>query len=247
MMNMRLGKAKSGFTLIEISIVLIVISLILGGVLKTVGVQRQQLKRDETRQKLETIKEALIGFSLTNGRLPCPDTGTDGLEDFTLGSPLPPPSNCTNDEGWLPHVDIGVGNSDVWGNRYRYRVTGTGNVSFADGVPSQIGNPQAATASFSVDSVTSIGDIIVEDNAAGVGNTIAGQIPAIVVSFGENGARQIACGAGLSAREDENCNGDTNFVDSFYSNVAGQEYDDIVIWIPLTVLKARMIEAALLP
>lgn len=247
MMDMRLEKTKSGFTLIEMSIVLIVISLILGGVLKTVGVQRQQLKRDETRQQLETIKEALIGFSLTNGRLPCPDTGIDGLEDFDAGAAPGTLVDCDSEEGLLPHVDIGIGNSDIWGNRLLYRVTGLGVDSFADEAPSQVGDPIATNSSFSVDSTSAnpaLGNIRVEDEAAA---SIATDVPAIVISLGENGARQAACGAGLSAREQENCDGDTTFVDSFYSNVAGQEYDDLVIWIPLTILKARMIEAALLP
>lgn len=232
------NRCRQGFTLIEMSIVLIVISLMLAGVLKTVGVQRQQLKRDETRQQLETIKEALIGFALTNGRLPCPDTGVDGLEDFTFGSPSPPPQNCTDDEGWLPHVDIGIGNTDVWGNRFRYRVTGT-----TTGVINSFTDDPIAPALSSF-GVADDGVITINDEG---GNSIALDVPAIVVSFGENGARQAVCGVGISAREQVNCDLDTIFIDSFYSNVTGQEYDDLVIWIPLTILKARMIEAALLP
>ncbi|MDH5425014.1 MAG: type II secretion system GspH family protein [Gammaproteobacteria bacterium] len=233
-----------GFTLIEMSIVLIVISLILAGVLKTVGVQRQQLKRDETRQQLETIREALIGFALTSGRLPCPDTGIDGLEDFNGGASGPPPQDCLNDEGWVPHVDIGVGNRDAWGSRFRYRVTGTNDApinSFTD-------DPIApAISSFSV---ADVGDITVNDEA---GNSIALGIPAIVISYGENArATPVGCTTGLSASEIENCDNETTstnstFISSFYSNVTNQEFDDLVIWIPLTILKARMIEAALLP
>jgi len=239
----KLKRSSAGFTLIEMAIVLIVVSLILSGVIKTVGVQRQQLKRDETRQQLEIIKEALIGFTLTNGRLPCPDTGVDGLEDFTGGAAPATLVDCDNDVGLLPHVDIGIGNQDTWGNRFLYRVTGTGATSFADEAPSQVGVPQALNASFSVDTAA-IGDIRIEDEG---GNGIVLNAPAVVISFGENGASQVACGGGLSAREQENCDGDATFVDSFYSDVAGARYDDLVIWIPLTVLKARMIEAALLP
>lgn len=242
-------KILAGFTLIEMSIVLIVISLILAGVLKTVGVQRQQLKRDETRQQLETIKEALIGFALTHGRLPCPDTGTDGIEN-----PQDPANNvsCDADEGWLPHVDLGTGSADTWGSRFRYFVTGSGVNSFADAPPSLVGTPVAANSSFSVDSTSAnpaVGDITVNDVN---GNSIAIEVPAMVISFGENGRQTISPGfpcpvAYPSSVEDENCNGDKTLVDSFYSDVGGQEYDDLVIWIPLTVLKSRMIEAALLP
>ncbi|MCK4708890.1 MAG: hypothetical protein KAU21_09755, partial [Gammaproteobacteria bacterium] len=159
--------------------------------------------------------------------------------------------DCDVDEGLLPHVDLGIGNTDSWGNRFLYRVTGTGVDSFADAAPSLVGTPVAVNASFSVDSTSAnpaVGNIIVNEDAAGAGVvSIALQIPAIIISFGENGRVQAACGAGLSARELENCDDDVDFVDSFYSDVAGQEYDDLVIWIPLTILKARMIEAALLP
>ncbi|MDH5426323.1 MAG: type II secretion system GspH family protein [Gammaproteobacteria bacterium] len=240
-------KKSAGFTLIEMSIVLIVISLILGGVIKTVGVQRQQLKRDETRQQLTVITEALLGFALTNGRLPCPDTGVDGREDFAGGAALATLIDCDDEEGLLPHVDIGVGNNDVWGNRFIYRVTGSGIESFADDVPSQVGTPQAAASSFSIDSTSpnpAIGNITINDMN---GNSIALQVPAVVVSLGENGGRQMACGAALSLAEQQNCNGDTIFIDSFYSNQAGQQFDDLLVWLPLTVLKARMIEAELLP
>ena len=248
-MNNKIIRRVAAFTLIEMAIVLIVVGLILGGVITTVGVQRQQLKRDETRQLLEVAREALIGFALTNGRLPCPDTDNDGVENpANPGAGTP----CNVNEGALPHVDIGVSANDTWGNRFRYRVRGTGNLSMADAPPALdgAGNPRGSgigdNASFAMDD---IGNIVINDNdeaAAGV-SVLANEIPAIILSYAENGGSQIACAGGLSARELENCDGDVNFVDSFYSNVAGQEYDDLVVWIPLTVLKSRMVEAALLP
>jgi len=241
-------KKNNGFTLIEMSIVLIVISLILAGVLKTVGIQREQLKRDETRQQLETIKEALIGFALTNGRLPCPDNDTDGVED-----PQDPANqeDCDATEGWLPHMDIGTGNIDSWGSRFRYRVRGTGNLSMADAPPAldgagniklnAAGDQIGAIASFDM---TDNGNITIEDEA---GNTLATDVPAVIISFSENARTTMANCAVLSAREQENCNTDTTFISSFFSDVTNQEFDDLLTWIPLTVLKTRMIEAARLP
>lgn len=247
MMNIRKNRA---FTLIEITIVLVVVGLILGGVLKTVGFQRQQLKRDETRQLLENINQALIGFAATTGRLPCPDTDADGI-----GNPANPVagSSCTSNEGFLPFADIGSGSQDAWGNRFRYRVAGTADAvteSFADSAPSQLVPPlptlPAQNASFTM---IDDGDIVIVDRNAAI---IANRIPAIVISYGENGGRTIAngfpCAAGVpSAVEDENCNDDITFISDDYSNVAGQEYDDLVMWVSLTVLKARMLEARLLP
>ena len=239
----KIYKSLSGFTLIEMSIVLIVISLILGGVLKIVGVQRQQLKRDETRQMLVDINQALIGFATVEGRLPCPDTTGDGI-----GDPAAPVAGdpCTSEEGFLPHTDLGVKAEDAWGNAFRYRVRGNGVESFADLPPSQAAPTTANDSSFSMDDD---GDIIVTDR---LGNTIANNIPAIVLSYGENGARTIAngfpCAVGFpSSTEDENCNNDITFIHDDFSSVAGSEYDDLVIWVSLTILKSRMLEAAKLP
>ena len=219
---------QTGFTLIEIAIVVMVFGLILGGVLSTVGVQRQQLKRDETRQLIETIKESLLGFALSdlNGRLPCPDTDGDGVENVTA----PPASVCVQAEGFLPFGDIGVGNFDAWGNRFRYRVT----TNFADSSAPAFG-------------MADPGDITI-NSAAG---TVASSIPAVIVSYGANGVltiNSLDCAVGVpSSVEDENCNNDPVFYDDIYSNVAGNEYDDLVSWIPLTMLKSRMVEAGKLP
>lgn len=236
---------NKGFTLIEMSIVLIVISLILGGVLKTVGVQRQQLKRDETRQILQSINQALIGFAITEGRLPCPDTDADGIEN-----PQNPDNttDCDANEGFLPFTDLGVGGFDAWGNPFRYRVRGSGNLSFANQPPA-IDGAGATTADDASFSMADVGNIRIEDSN---GVLIANNIPAVVISYGENGRRTIAngfpCAANFpSSLEDENCDDNTTILDDDYSSVAGAGYDDLVMWVSLTVLKSRMLEARRLP
>jgi len=225
-------KLLAGFTLIEMSIVLIVISLILAGVLKTVGVQRQQLKRDETRQQLETIKQALIGFAATEGRLPCPDTDNDGQSNDPA---VPNGNTCTSDEGFLPHIDLGVGRQDAWGNPFRYRVSSNGATNFAD-EPSP-----GLESSFTM---ADVGDIDMT-NAAGA--AVANNVPAVVVSYAENGRQtinNIDCGAGVpSITEAENCDNDPGVNPVFISDDYLTDFDDLVIWVPLTVLKNRMIEA----
>jgi len=242
---MKMRRYRKGFTLIEMSIVLIVISLILGGVLKTVSTQRQQLKRDETRQMLQNIKQALIGFATTEGRLPCPDTDGDGIEN-----PQNPnnTTDCDEDEGFLPFVDIGEGGRDAWGNAYRYRVRGSGNLSFANEPPAidGVGSVTADDASFSM---LDIGNIRIEDRD---NNLIANDVPAVVLSYGENGRQTIAngfpCAANFpSSREVLNCDVNTIYLDDDYSSVAGAEYDDLVSWVSLTVLKSRMLDARKLP
>ena len=69
---------QRGFSLLEMAIVLLVIGLLLGGALIPLSVQMEKRDRDSTRQQLLDMREALIGYALVNGRLPCPDTDGDG-------------------------------------------------------------------------------------------------------------------------------------------------------------------------
>ena len=60
-----------GFTLIEMSIVLVVIGLVLSGGIAAVTPIVQNTKVAETNQKLDRIEQALILHVIRNGCLPC--------------------------------------------------------------------------------------------------------------------------------------------------------------------------------
>jgi len=107
---------SSGFSLIEMAIVLIIIGLLFGSLLTPLSAQRdrQQIKR--TLKTLEEVKEALLGFAILHNRLPCSDRDEDGLEDS------PCDTNTTKIEGNLPWRDLGIGRYDGWGRHFRYRV-----------------------------------------------------------------------------------------------------------------------------
>lgn len=235
---------QKGFTLIEIAIVIVVIGFLLGGLLSSVGVQRQQIRRDETREQLDLIKQALIGFAIQNRRLPCPDTDAMGTPFYGQENPVGGPANeltpCDSAWGTLPFTDLGVGQQDSWGNPFHYRVSdgSSGGTNFTDQV----------LPSFTL---ASAGSVVVRNGVViPPAITISNNIPAIVVSFGQNG-REVFSGVfpciGFSAIEIQNCNVDANFVDSEYNEVAGSEFDDLVMWVPLTVLKAKMVDAGQLP
>jgi len=71
MVNCRAQKNK-GFTLLEVSIVLVLMSFVtIGGlVILTASVQKSQT--DATLAKIQTIETALLNFRLAQNRLPCP-------------------------------------------------------------------------------------------------------------------------------------------------------------------------------
>jgi prepilin-type N-terminal cleavage/methylation domain-containing protein len=211
----------SGFSLLEMAIVLVVIGLLLGGALVPLSVQMEKRDRDATRQQLVDMRQALIGYALVNGRLPCPDTDGDGVMDIA--------TTCTSSEGNYPWVDLGVGRLDAWGQPFTYRVT----ASFAD---TNDGTGCAASPSAGLSfSLCSQGDITVLD--ADGGNFVATSIPAIVISHGKNWALS------SSADEAANTDADATLVDRVYSNNSTATFDDLVVWVAPNILKSKMLTA----
>ena len=125
---------QKGFTLLELSIVLLIVTLMLGGLLVPLAKQTESRQRNEALEQVNEIRERLIGFALINGRLPCYTTQTDpananyGLEN----SPCNPAVLTT--DGILPWKTLGMENgldpwgvqrstaADPWLGYWRYRV-----------------------------------------------------------------------------------------------------------------------------
>ena len=111
-MHIRNRTTYAGFTLIEMAVVLVIVGLLLGGMLVPLAAQMETDRRKETAATLESIREALIGYAVINGRLPCQDTNGDGL---------PGPGACNTganqrNVGGLPYATLGVSRTDAWGN-----------------------------------------------------------------------------------------------------------------------------------
>lgn len=115
--------AASGFTLVELAVVIAIIALLLGALLRPIETQHQVRSSKATKREMVSIKEALIGFGVAEGRLPCPDSDGDGLENPTQPAPPLASLDCTALEGALPWVTLGIEPTDAWGRIFRYRVT----------------------------------------------------------------------------------------------------------------------------
>ena len=73
-----------GFTLMELAVVLMIVGLLLGGLFIPLSSQRDLQGRQTTEKALADIREALIGFAVINGRLPCPAQANISDNDPTV-------------------------------------------------------------------------------------------------------------------------------------------------------------------
>ena len=248
-----------GFTLVEIAVVLAIVALLLGGLLPTISSQVEQRRVSDTRKELDEIQQALIGFAVRYGRLPCPAVaGATGVESPSTGN------NCTSFSngsfvGYLPASTLGISPTDSqgyaidsWGNRIRYAVTAvTATVpGFNGGASFYVFTFQNGMRALGISSLSS--NLLVCSTATNITGTTCdtGQslttsgVPAVILSTGKNGA---AGGAG----SDENANLDNNR--TFVSHVPAPigstngEFDDLVIWISPNTLVNRMVAAGTLP
>lgn len=230
------SKFYRGFSLVEMAIVLIIFGILLGGLLTSLSAQTEQKSRNSTDQSIESIKEALIGYALVNGYLPCPDSalipsGVEGVRDANGG--------CVVLEGTLPWQVLSLTRVDAWERYFRYRVTDAfSNSGIGTGIKF---------------SLSSSGGITVKSDV-GLLTTSA---LAVIISHGGNGfgakntlqatpSNDMSAPTGVD--ELENTNTNTTFVSHTpTSRSSVNEFDDVVGWISSNVLFNRMVSAGKLP
>jgi prepilin-type N-terminal cleavage/methylation domain-containing protein len=229
---------QHGFTLVEIAIVLVIVGLLIGGLITPLSMQLEQRKQNDTQKALDDAREALLGFAVRNGYLPCPAiSASDGREDRSNG-------RCTNEkrQGYLPWATLGLPKLDSWNHLFRYSVT----PAFAD--------------SIHLFTLFTARDITVASRDGGGALTQAtavNDIPAVIVSHGKNGygattdqGTQIADAGSGNQDEKLNVSSATSFVARYINespSAPGGEYDDLVVWLSPNVLCNRMVAAQRLP
>lgn len=245
-------RVATGFSLVEMAIVLAIVALLLAGLLPTLSGQIEQQRTSDTRKQLEDIKDALIGYAIVNGRLPCPASST------SYGAESPAGGNCTNfNNGFVPAATLGLTSVDSqgfvidsWNNRIHYAVTSwnytftTANGMSTTGISnlSPGGTPFLQVCSTASASSTSC-------SVANSSLTSGPGVPVVIYSTGKNGGYG---GTGADEAENPNPNSADNdrvFVSHTPTAVGAPngEFDDLVIWISPNVLINRMVTAGRLP
>ena len=62
----------TGFSLIELAIVMLIVGVLMSGFLQFYSVMQQKKQYDATNQRLRDIRTALTLYVITHGNLPCP-------------------------------------------------------------------------------------------------------------------------------------------------------------------------------
>ncbi|MBB5019471.1 prepilin-type N-terminal cleavage/methylation domain-containing protein [Chitinivorax tropicus] len=226
-----------GFSLVELTVVLLVLGLVLAGIIGPLSAQQEARRVADSRILLEAANEALLGYAMQHGGLPCPAPGS--LATGSNGAGLSP-ANCIFGPGQvavgvLPWATLGLPEKDAWGHRITYALSSQLNA--------QLSNVPQFTLSSS--GAINIYNRLPQSNS----NRQALGVPFVLVSHGKLGlgafdstGNQIA--TGTDARVIENSDVDNAFVSQ---STADDNFDHIVRWTPMATLIAKMVQSGKLP
>ncbi len=252
---MRIYSSK-GFTLIELAIVLVVVGIMTGTFITSLGSRIDTTRRAEVAGEMKVIKQALYGYAMSNTfvHLPCPDCRTaacvsagnvanDGMEDRVGGicDVDVADANTKMPIGNLPWRTLGLGIGDSWNNHYSYWVSSTASNDAA--------SFQLEVAMDLATINTRVGTVVTE---------LSDKAVVLIMSHGKNGFGAINVQNILLANppaanidELENLDDDLDFVSRPKTDdgvdVAIGAFDDLINWISEYELKAKMVEAGKLP
>ena len=194
-----------------------------------------------------------------------------GLEQFTVTVAGPPSQYvCTNPNGFgvLPWATLGVPETDVWGRRFGYKVSPAFSDSILQttdtwGCGATIPIPTPNQSSFALCAQGTL--TITTRTATNKTGSPVQYVPLVIISYGKNGYGAYTAGgtqftAPPAVNADETANA-TAASTTFYSReqspqtspcsdtAAGAfcEFDDMLGYIPVTLLITRMVSAGKLP
>lgn len=249
---------EKGFSLVELSIVVLIMGLLLGGLMMPLSMQRENARFREANEQIQSTLNAIEGFAIVNGYLPCPAT------DATDGISAPAAGGCTEQHGFVPATTLGLEGRrnddnlmlDPWGSPIRYSISSSdansdGTWDFVTAGEMQIVTMSGLQPDLVVCS-TAAGSSATD--CAGTNETLTLQAPIIVYSLGkdwtafssadqmENVGSSLGGGGTTYAVADDNV-----FVTRSQSHASGAEFDDLVAWLSPLRLYGKLVDAGHLP
>ncbi|OGT39466.1 MAG: type II secretion system protein GspG [Gammaproteobacteria bacterium RIFCSPHIGHO2_12_FULL_38_14] len=132
-MRKKFTKKQSGFTLIEVMVVVVILAILAAVIVPNILKRPEQARITAVKQDILSIQNALSLYKLDNGFYPTTSQGLKALVAKPSSSPVP--QNWASG-GYLKKLPV-----DPWGNPYHYAHPGQhGNVDiWSDGAPSDSG------------------------------------------------------------------------------------------------------------
>lgn len=255
-----------GFSLIEIAVVLLILSVLISIVAIPLSSQVEARRVEETRKQVELAKEAIMGFAVSQGKLPCPASATsNGIASYCTNGTgacaattvVPSHGRCSDPNGFLPAVTLGISPIDSQGyavdawqdgaaaRRVLYAVSrfespaGTFPLTASNGIRTATMDIVAASPHLYICATGLIAAPPTSNCGVSV-TTLSTQAAAVIYSLGKNGTTAFAS---LSFDEQNNQNGDVVFT----AGDPNATFDDVVTWVSLNILFGRMVQANKLP
>lgn len=235
----------SGFTLVEMAIVMVIVGLMLGGLMLSLSQTTENTRRGDVHAQLAEVNEALYGYAQANGRLPCPATPASNGAELPAGGGV-----CSRQHGFVPSATLGLKGTvnadglllDPWNNPLRYSVTTANASAFTTTNRMQTTTMAALTPDLRI------------CREAACANLISSTIPVVILSLGKNwavfastdevaNAGETTVGGGPSGAVYRIAN-NRDFVSASYNEA---NFDDLITWISPNILYTRMIAAGKLP
>lgn len=173
---MTISVRRSGFSLVEISIVLVVVATMLAGVLPAITESQKTNASTETIDRMEAIEQAILTYRVGQERIPCPSSLTLSVNVGNFGKEGATPGTCTGGTpaatfgpsgqvvaGGVPVKTLGLPDEyafDGWGRRFVYYVdkqltldtsyatTSAGSITIMDGAATP--TVRTATAAYAL-------------------------------------------------------------------------------------------------
>ena len=115
---MLISRRESGFTLIEIMVVLVIIAIMTALIAPNIRGKVDEARVTAAKQDIRTLETALDFFQMENFRYPTTDMGLEAL----VKKPEDPAIRNWRTGGYLRATTVP---KDPWGNPYRYMQPGT--------------------------------------------------------------------------------------------------------------------------
>jgi general secretion pathway protein G len=116
-MKRRIYATQSGFTLLEILLVVVIIGMLVGIAAVKLGPQSAKAKVVTTQGQISQYKTAIGIYEMDNGFYPSTEQGLQAL--------IAQPSSAPQPMNWKgPYIDPPVLRNDPWGHPYGYKYPG---------------------------------------------------------------------------------------------------------------------------